>query len=107
MFPEEQRREDLVEAARRMMNAFGGFIQKASDETRRDTKLCVIEPIFQVHPEHNEKRAAILNAASHVGETTRDVITTMREETAEDRHFRETLIKRAKDVATNTASLVM
>ncbi|KAI6179916.1 BMA-TLN-1, isoform b [Aphelenchoides besseyi] len=88
LMPDEHRRGDLIEATRRLMGAFGNFIDK-------------------VHPEHVEKRSNILNAASHVGETTHDVIKTMRDETSEDRQFHDQLIKRAKDVATNTASLVM
>ncbi|KAI6238292.1 BMA-TLN-1, isoform b [Aphelenchoides fujianensis] len=88
LLPDEHRRGDLIEATRRLMGAFGNFIDK-------------------VHPEHVEKRSNILNAASHVGETTHDVIKTMRDETTEDRQFHDQLIKRAKDVATNTASLVM
>jgi talin len=88
LMPDRDNAGDLIDATRRLMSAFGVFIEK-------------------VHPEHMEKRSNILNAASHVGETTHDVINVMREETAEDRQFHDKLIKRAKDVATNTASLVM
>ncbi|KAI6216966.1 BMA-TLN-1, isoform b [Aphelenchoides fujianensis] len=70
LLPDEHRRGDLIEATRRLMGAFGNFIDK-------------------VHPEHVEKRSNILNAGlAH-------------------RQFHDQLIKRAKDVATNTASLVM
>lgn len=88
LMPDRDHAGDLIEATRRLMGAFGTFIDK-------------------VHPERLEKRSNILNAASHVGETTHDVINVIREETEEDRQFHDKLIKRAKDVATNTASLVM
>jgi talin len=88
LMPDRDHAGDLIEATRRLMGAFGTFIDK-------------------VHPEHLEKRSNILNAASHVGETTHDVINVMREETSEDRQFHNQLIERAKNVATNTASLVM
>ncbi|CAD5207938.1 unnamed protein product [Bursaphelenchus xylophilus] len=88
MMPEEERRGDLIEASRRLMNAFGTFIDK-------------------VRPDQNEKRANILSAASAVGETSHDVIKTMRDETHEDRQYHDQLIQRARNVATNTAGLVM
>ncbi|CAD5205405.1 unnamed protein product [Bursaphelenchus okinawaensis] len=88
MMPEEERRGDLIEASRRLMNAFGSFIDK-------------------VRPDQQEKRANILSAASAVGETSHDVIKTMRTETREDREYHDQLIQRARNVATNTASLVM
>jgi talin len=48
-----------------------------------------------------------LSAASRVGELSHDVMNTMHDESAEDRHFHDQLIQRAKNVATSTAQLVL
>uniref|UniRef100_A0A914HYR3 Talin n=1 Tax=Globodera rostochiensis TaxID=31243 RepID=A0A914HYR3_GLORO len=86
IMPNESRAGDLMDAARKLCNAFGDFLEK-------------------VHPEKQEKRATILSAASRVGELSHDMISTMQEQTEEERIFHEELNRRARAVATNTAQL--
>uniref|UniRef100_A0A183BVZ7 FERM domain-containing protein n=1 Tax=Globodera pallida TaxID=36090 RepID=A0A183BVZ7_GLOPA len=88
IMPNESRAGDLMDAARKLCNAFGDFLEK-------------------VHPEKQEKRATILSAASRVGELSHDMISTMQEQTEEERIFHEELNRRARAVATNTAQLVL
>ncbi|KAL3090978.1 hypothetical protein niasHS_007353 [Heterodera schachtii] len=88
IMPDESRAGDLMDAARKLCNAFGDFLEK-------------------VHPEKQEKRATILSAASRVGELSHDMISTMHEQTEEERTFHEELNRRARAVATSTAQLVL
>jgi talin len=88
IMPDEQRAGDLVDAARKLCGAFGDFLGK-------------------VHPEHREKRANILSAASRVGELSHDVMGTIQKTTIEQETFHEELNRRAKAVATNAAQLVL
>jgi hypothetical protein len=88
LMPDEHRAGDLVDAARKLCNAFGNFLDK-------------------VHPEHQEKRANILSAASRVGELSNDVLSTIQERTDEELSFHEELNRKARAVATSTAQLVL
>lgn len=88
IMPDEHRADDLVDAARKLCGAFGDFLDK-------------------VHPEREEKRATILSAASRVGELSHDVMQTMHERTFEEETYHDELSRKAKNVATNTAQLVL
>uniref|UniRef100_A0A1I8B1N6 Vinculin n=1 Tax=Meloidogyne hapla TaxID=6305 RepID=A0A1I8B1N6_MELHA len=88
LMPDEHRAGDLVGAARKLCNAFGNFLDK-------------------VHPEHQEKRANILSAASRVGELSNDVLSTIQERTEEELSFHDELNRKARAVATSTAQLVL
>ncbi|CAK5082389.1 unnamed protein product [Meloidogyne enterolobii] len=88
LMPDEHRAGDLVDAARKLCNAFGTFLDK-------------------VHPEHQEKRANILSAASRVGELSNDVLSTIQERTEEELSFHDELNRKARAVATSTAQLVL
>ncbi|GMT28060.1 hypothetical protein PFISCL1PPCAC_19357, partial [Pristionchus fissidentatus] len=83
----EQRRGDLVDATRKLCGAFGDFLTA-------------------VNPEHDENRTTVLAAASRVGDYSRNVITTIEEETTIQTTFTDGLMQKAKDVASSTAQLV-
>uniref|UniRef100_A0A915Q6F4 FERM domain-containing protein n=1 Tax=Setaria digitata TaxID=48799 RepID=A0A915Q6F4_9BILA len=88
LMPDEQRRGDLVDAARKLCGAFSDFLNT-------------------VNPEHEEKRTTVLAAAGRVGDFSQAVINTLDEPTSEIRTFHDHLVQRAKNVATSTAQLVL
>ncbi|VDO11777.1 unnamed protein product [Brugia timori] len=88
LLPDEQRRGDLVGAARKLCGAFSDFLNT-------------------VNPEHEEKRTTVLAAAGRVGDFSQAVINTLDEPTNEVRTFHDHLVQRAKNVATSTAQLVL
>uniref|UniRef100_A0A8R1TSD6 FERM domain-containing protein n=1 Tax=Onchocerca volvulus TaxID=6282 RepID=A0A8R1TSD6_ONCVO len=88
LLPDEQRRGDLVDAARKLCGAFSDFLTT-------------------VNPEHEEKRTTVLAAAGRVGDFSQAVINTLDEPTSEVRTFHDNLVQRAKNVATSTAQLVL
>ncbi|RCN42783.1 Talin, middle domain protein [Ancylostoma caninum] len=87
-FMPERRRDDLVEATRKLCGAFGDFLHA-------------------VNPEHEEKRTTVLAAAGRVGDFSQQVINTMDEPTHEQSYFHDHLVQKAKNVATSTAQLVL
>ncbi|PAV71893.1 hypothetical protein WR25_14265 [Diploscapter pachys] len=87
-FMETRRSEDLVEATRRLCNAFGDFLTS-------------------VNPEHQEKRTTVLAAAGRVGDFSQQVINTMDEPSSNEQSFQDVLVQKAKNVATSTAQLVL
>ncbi|KHJ97750.1 Talin, middle domain protein [Oesophagostomum dentatum] len=87
-FMPDRRRDDLVEATRKLCGAFGDFLHA-------------------VNPEHEEKRTTVLAAAGRVGDFSQQVINTMDEPTTEQSYFHDNLVQKAKNVATSTAQLVL
>ncbi|VDO61336.1 unnamed protein product [Haemonchus placei] len=87
-FMPDRRRDDLVEATRKLCGAFGDFLHA-------------------VNPEHEEKRTTVLAAAGRVGDFSQQVINTMDEPTHEQSYFHDHLVQKAKNVATSTAQLVL
>ena len=54
-----------------------------------------------------EKRTTVLAAAGRVGDYSQQVINTMDEPTADQTTFHDSLVQKAKNVATSTAQLVL
>ncbi|CAJ0573825.1 unnamed protein product, partial [Mesorhabditis spiculigera] len=83
-----ERRGDLIDAARRLCGAFGDFLTS-------------------VNPEQEEKRTVILAAAGRVGDASHNMINTIDEPTSHETTFHSELVQKSKTVATSTAQLVL
>ncbi|KAK0407513.1 hypothetical protein QR680_019234 [Steinernema hermaphroditum] len=88
LMPDRDRAGDLVDAARKLCGAFSDFLHT-------------------VNPEHEESRTTVLAAAGRVGDFSQAVISTIEEQTAEEKVFHEDLARKARNVATSTAQLVL
>uniref|UniRef100_A0AC35TN27 FERM domain-containing protein n=1 Tax=Rhabditophanes sp. KR3021 TaxID=114890 RepID=A0AC35TN27_9BILA len=86
---DERRSETLVESARNLCQSLKGFL---------DTVEPTSEP---------QSRKHVLEAASRVGEYSKQVMNTMEEQTIEHRLFQDQLVDKAKSVATSAARLVL
>ncbi|XP_044738316.1 talin-1 isoform X2 [Chrysoperla carnea] len=80
--------ERLLDATRKLCSAFTDLLKAAEPETR-------------------EPRQNLLNAASRVGEASHQVLTTIGEETEENKEMQDMLLSLAKAVANTTAALVL
>lgn len=80
--------DKLLDTARKLCNALSDLLKAAE-------------------PEGKEPRQNLLNAASRVGEASGDVLTSIGEETEEDREMYDMLLALAKAVANATAALVL
>ncbi|XP_055385289.1 talin-2 isoform X2 [Condylostylus longicornis] len=80
--------EKLLDATRRLCNAFSDLLRAAE-------------------PEGKDQRQNLINAASRVGEATTMVLSTIGEETPESRDMYDMLLALAKAVANATAALVL
>ncbi|XP_058461814.1 talin-2 isoform X3 [Malaya genurostris] len=80
--------DKLLEATRKLCAAFSDLLKSAE-------------------PESKEPRQNLLNAASRVGEASGQVLSTMGEETIENRELHDMLLGLAKAVANTTAALVL
>lgn len=78
----------LLDTARKLCNALSDLLKAAE-------------------PDSKEPRQNLLNAASRVGEASGKVLTTIGEETSENREMHDTLLQLAKAVANTTAALVL
>ncbi|XP_055324815.1 talin-2 isoform X2 [Sitodiplosis mosellana] len=78
----------LLDTARQLCNALSDLLKAAE-------------------PESKEPRQNLLNAASRVGQASGDVLTTIGEETPENREIHDMLLGLAKAVANTTAALVL
>lgn len=78
----------LLDTARKLCNALSDLLKAAE-------------------PESKEPRQNLLNAASRVGEASGKVLTTIGEETLENREMHDMLLQLAKAVANTTAALVL
>uniref|UniRef100_A0A1I7YK54 FERM domain-containing protein n=1 Tax=Steinernema glaseri TaxID=37863 RepID=A0A1I7YK54_9BILA len=88
LMPDRGRAGDLVDAARKLCGAFSDFLNT-------------------VNPEHEESRTTVLAAAGRVGDFSQAVISTIEEQTTEEKIFHEDLARKARNVATSTAQLVL
>lgn len=80
--------EKLLDATRKLCNAFSDLLRAAEPESR-------------------EPRQHLLNAASRVGEASTQVLATIGEDTADNKELQDMLLSLAKAVANTTAALVL
>lgn len=80
--------EKLLDAARQLCHAFSDLLRAAE-------------------PEAKEPRQNLLSAASRVGEASHQVLTTIGEDTDDNRELQDMLLGLAKAVANTTAALVL
>lgn len=80
--------ERLIDATRKLCSAFTDLLKAAEPESR-------------------EPRQNLLNAASRVGDASHQVLTTIGEETEENKEMQDMLLALAKAVANTTAALVL
>ncbi|XP_053676169.1 talin-2 [Anopheles nili] len=80
--------DKLLEAARKLCNAFSDLLRSAE-------------------PESKEPRQNLLNAATRVGEASGQMLSTIGEESVESRELHDMLLGLAKAVANTTAALVL
>ncbi|KAL0267697.1 UNVERIFIED_CONTAM: hypothetical protein PYX00_009891 [Menopon gallinae] len=80
--------EKLLEAARQLCHAFSDLLKAAE-------------------PEAKEPRQNLLTAASRVGEASHQVLTTIGEDTEDNKELQDILLGLAKAVANTTAALVL
>ncbi|XP_025831317.1 talin-2 isoform X1 [Agrilus planipennis] len=80
--------EKLLDAAKKLCNAFSDLLKAAEPETK-------------------EPRQNLLNAASRVGEASTQVLTTLGDDSIENKELQDMLLSLAKVVANTTAALVL
>lgn len=80
--------DKLLDAARRLCNAFSDLLKAAE-------------------PENQNNRQNMITAATRVGEASGNMLSTIGEETPESRELHDMLLALAKAVATTTAALVL
>lgn len=88
LMEDENNGDNLLDAARQLCNAFSDLLKAAE-------------------PENTEPRQKLISAATKVGEATSHVLSTIEEESPEDRTIQDTLIALAQAVAKSTAALVL
>nr|XP_037279500.1 talin-2-like isoform X2 [Rhipicephalus microplus] len=88
LMDDEDSGEKLLDAARRLCNAFSDLLRAAE-------------------PQNQEPRQSLLNAASRVGEASHAVLYTIGEEDEADLELQDQLLAAAKQVANATAALVL
>ncbi|XP_052124986.1 talin-1 isoform X3 [Frankliniella occidentalis] len=88
LMDDEKSGDSLLEAARRLCNAFSDLLRAAEPETR-------------------EPRQNLLNAASRVGEASHQVLNNIGDEDEYGREVQDLLLSLAKAVANTTAALVL
>ncbi|XP_050033509.1 talin-2 isoform X1 [Dermacentor andersoni] len=88
LMDDEDSGEKLLDAARRLCNAFSDLLRAAE-------------------PQNKEPRQNLLNAASRVGEASHAVLYTIGEEDEADTELQDQLLAAAKQVANATAALVL
>lgn len=76
-------------------------------DTARKLCLALSDLLKAAEPESKEPRQNLLNAATRVGEATCHVLSTIGEETPENRELHDMLLALAKAVANTTAALVL
>lgn len=88
LMDDEDSGDKLLDAARRLCNAFSDLLRAAE-------------------PQNKEPRQNLLNAASRVGEASHAVLYTIGEEDEADTELQDQLLAAAKQVANATAALVL
>lgn len=92
LMDDENSGDRLLDAARRLCNAFSDLLRAAEPETREVTQ---------------QPRQNLLNAASRVGEASHQVLSNMGDEDEYGREVQDLLLGLAKAVANTTAALVI
>lgn len=88
LMDDDQGGDKLLEATRKLCNAFSDLLKAAE-------------------PEAKDPRQNLFNAASRVGEASGQVLSTIGEESEESRELHDMLLALAKAVANTTAALVL